>query len=150
MEKRGLAFNLVTTRMLLDNLCDGFDTSCSSKKSLLTTKIKMLHLLNLEGKLSPSLIICKLGIAKSNLAILASGMIVEGLIEKIEDSFDKRVIYYAITSEGKIILVLSSLTPKKRINQLIKKLNFKRKKLAETKLFFETLEVWLIYSFRFS
>ena len=104
MEKRGLAFNLVTTRMLLDNLCDGFDTSCSSKKSLLTTKIKMLHLLNLEGKLSPSLIICKLGIAKSNLAILASGMINEGLIEKIEDSFDKRVIYYAISESGKTLL----------------------------------------------
>lgn len=101
MEKKNLAFNLVTARMLLENLCDGFDTSCNSKKSLLTTKIKMLHLLNLSGQLSPSLIICRLGIAKSNLAILASGMIEESLIKKIEDSFDKRVIYYAITTEGK-------------------------------------------------
>ena len=99
-----MAFNLVTTRMMLDNLCDGFDASCSNKKNLLTTKIKLLHVLNLEGKLSPSLIISKLGIAKSNLAILASGMIGEGLIEKIEDSFDKRVIYYAISESGNTLL----------------------------------------------
>ena len=104
MEKKSLAFNLVTARMLLENLCDGFDTACSSKKSLLTSKIKMLHLLNLEDKLSPSIIICKLGIAKSNLAILASGMIEEGLIEKIEDTFDKRVIYYSITKKGTELL----------------------------------------------
>jgi|AntRauTorcE11897_2_1112592.scaffolds.fasta_scaffold00095_50 DNA-binding MarR family transcriptional regulator len=104
MDKKNLAFNLVTARMLLENLCDGFDTSCSSKKSLLTTKIKMLHLLNLEGRLSPSLIICKLGVAKSNLAILASTMIKEGLIEKVEDTFDKRVIYYNITQKGQELL----------------------------------------------
>jgi len=104
MEKRGLAFNLVTARMLLENLCDGFDVTCNSKKSLLTSKIKMLHLLNLEDKISPSLIICKLGIAKSNLAILATSMIEEGLITKIEDTFDRRVIYYSITEEGKKLL----------------------------------------------
>ena len=38
MEKRGLAFNLVTTRMMLDNLCDGFDASCSNKKTYLQQK----------------------------------------------------------------------------------------------------------------
>jgi len=107
MEKRGLAFNLVTARMLLENLCDGFDVSCNNKKSLLTSKIKMLHLLNLEDKISPSLIICKLGIAKSNLAILATSMIEEGLITKIEDTFDRRVIYYSITEAGKQLLTES-------------------------------------------
>jgi DNA-binding MarR family transcriptional regulator len=104
MDKKSLAFNLVTLRMLIENLCDGFDVSCNSKKNLLTSKIKMLHLLNLEEKISPSLIICKLGIAKSNLAILASGMLKEGLIERIEDTFDKRVIYYSITQKGKDLL----------------------------------------------
>ena len=104
MEKKSLAFNLVTARMLLENLCDGFDARCNSKKNLLTSKIKMLHLLNLEEKISPSLIICKIGIAKSNLAILASGMIKDGLITKIEDTFDKRVIYYSITEKGKELL----------------------------------------------
>ncbi|PKK95849.1 MAG: hypothetical protein CVV59_01600 [Tenericutes bacterium HGW-Tenericutes-4] len=104
MDKKGLAFNLVTIRMLLENLCDGFDVTCNNKKNLLTSKIKMLHLLNLEEKISPSLIICKLGIAKSNLAILAANMIEEGLIEKIEDTFDKRVIYYSITKAGKSLL----------------------------------------------
>lgn len=101
MKNEGLASNLITVRMLLENLCDGFDSSCSSKNSLLTTKIKMLHLLDKEEKISPSLIINKVGIAKSNLAILARNMISEGLIEKLNDSFDKRVIYYKITAKGK-------------------------------------------------
>lgn len=107
MEKKNLASNLVSARMLLENLCDGFDTTCANKKNLLTTKIKMLHLLVLQGKLSPSVIICKLGVAKSNLAILAGGMLEEGLIERIEDSFDKRVIYYSITAAGKELLAQS-------------------------------------------
>ncbi|MGD9901653.1 MAG: hypothetical protein AB7S44_03865 [Spirochaetales bacterium] len=110
MEKKTLADNLVTVRMLLENICDGFDVACNSKKNLLTSKVKMLHLLNQSGKLSPSLIICKLGVAKSNLAILASGMIRENLITKLEDEFDKRVIYYQITPKGKELLDVSLKT----------------------------------------
>lgn len=100
MENKGLSSKLVKVRMLLENLCDGFDSSCSNKKSLLTTKIKMLHLLEEADKISPSFIINKLGIAKSNLAILANRMINEGLIEKSVDETDKRVIYYKITKKG--------------------------------------------------
>jgi len=44
---------------------------------------------------------------------------------------------------GMIFLLLSSLTPRERINKILTK-NCKYKKLAEKKLFFETLEVWLI------
>ena len=104
MEKKTLADNLVTVRMMLENICDGFDSTCNNKKALLTSKVKMLHLLNQTGKLSPSIIICKLGIAKSNLAILANGMLKDGLIEKLEDTFDKRVIYYNIAESGKELL----------------------------------------------
>ena len=104
MGNKVLSINLVKVRMLLENICDGFDTACSNKKSLLTTKIKVLFLLNEQEKISPSIIINKVGVAKSNLAILANGMIAEGLIEKLADTFDKRVIYYKITKKGKELL----------------------------------------------
>ncbi|MEM4230417.1 MAG: Rossmann-like fold-containing protein [Candidatus Pacearchaeota archaeon] len=48
-----------------------------------------------------------------------------------------------LKKEGKIFLLLSSLTPKKRIFNFLKK-NYKFKKLAQKNLFFETLEIWLI------
>ncbi len=49
-----------------------------------------------------------------------------------------------MNKDSKILLLLSSLTPRKRINNLIKNLNYKKTKLAEKKLFFEKLEIWLI------
>jgi release factor glutamine methyltransferase len=48
-----------------------------------------------------------------------------------------------LVKHGKIFLLLSSLTPHKRINNYLTE-NYKFKKLAQRKLFFETLEVWLI------
>ena len=49
-----------------------------------------------------------------------------------------------LNKNGEILLLLSSLTPRSRINKIIEK--FKVEKLAEKKLFYETLEVWLITS----
>jgi len=49
-----------------------------------------------------------------------------------------------LNKNGKAFLLLSSLTPKNRIEKLLKKLKLKKKKLAEKKLFFETLEIWVI------
>ena len=43
--------------------------------------------------------------------------------------------------KGIILLLISSLTPKRRINKLLKELNFKSKIIAEKKLFFESLYV---------
>lgn len=51
-----------------------------------------------------------------------------------------------LTEDGKILLLLSSYTPKLRINKLIKKLNLKKKRLSETKLFFESLIIYIISS----
>ena len=56
--------------------------------------------------------------------------------------FLKQVKNY-LTKNGKILLLLSSLTPRKRINEILEK-NFKKKKVAEKKLFFEKLEIFLI------
>ena len=46
-----------------------------------------------------------------------------------------------LTKDGNILLLVSSLTPKKEINKIIKKY-YKKEKINEKKLFFETLEVW--------
>ena len=51
-----------------------------------------------------------------------------------------------LNKEGIILLSLSSLTPKKEINSLLKKLKLKKKKLSEKKLFMEKLEVWALKS----
>jgi len=46
-----------------------------------------------------------------------------------------------LTKDGEILLLLSSLTPRKEINKITKKY-YKKKKIADKKLFFENLEVW--------
>ncbi len=48
-----------------------------------------------------------------------------------------------LTKTGAILLLLSSLTPRNKIDELIKE-NYKEKKVAEKKLFFEKLEVLLL------
>ncbi|MBU0957972.1 MAG: methyltransferase [Nanoarchaeota archaeon] len=49
-----------------------------------------------------------------------------------------------LEKKGKILLLTSSFTPMKKINQLIKKLNYKKIKLTEKNIFFEKLYVWEI------
>ncbi len=49
-----------------------------------------------------------------------------------------------LNKKGSILLVVSSLTPKKSILELLKKLNMKHTVVAEKRLFFEKLQVWKI------
>ncbi len=49
-----------------------------------------------------------------------------------------------LNKNGIILLLLSSLTPKNKIIKTIKSKNLTYKKIAEKKIFFETLEVWKI------
>jgi release factor glutamine methyltransferase len=49
-----------------------------------------------------------------------------------------------LNRDGKILIVISSLTPSKRIVMLLKTLNLSHKILSSKKLFFEKLEVWEI------
>ena len=46
--------------------------------------------------------------------------------------------------KGKILLLLSSLTPINKINDLLKKLKLKKNVIASKKIFFENLYVWEI------
>ncbi|MSS74312.1 methyltransferase domain-containing protein [Candidatus Pacearchaeota archaeon] len=66
---------------------------------------------------------------------------------KIGDEFILRFLTQSvnhINKEGIILLLVSSLTPKKRIVTLLKKLKLKKTTIATKKLFFEILEVWEI------
>ncbi len=50
-----------------------------------------------------------------------------------------------LNPNGKILLLLSSLTPKKRILKMLREKNFAKRKLSKQKIFMETLEVLKIY-----
>lgn len=49
-----------------------------------------------------------------------------------------------LNKKGVSLLLISSLTPKKRILEFIKKINFKNKIISSKSLFMEKLEVWEI------
>jgi len=49
-----------------------------------------------------------------------------------------------LTGKGIILLVVSSLTPKKAIISLLKKQKMKKEVISSEKLFFEELEIWKI------
>ena len=49
-----------------------------------------------------------------------------------------------LNKNGKILIVFSSLTNKKKVDSLIKKYGFKSKLLEEKKIFFESLYVYLV------
>lgn len=57
--------------------------------------------------------------------------------------FLKKVTKY-LNKNGKVLLVLSSLTPQKKIIFLLKELELVKKILSKQKVFMETLEVWEI------
>ena len=57
-----------------------------------------------NGKTSPKLLIKELVLAKSNLALIASDMISQGLIEKGKDEHNKKEIFYTITEKGNEML----------------------------------------------
>jgi len=49
-----------------------------------------------------------------------------------------------LNPEGNILLLLSTFTPRKRINSILKEKKMKAEKLVEKTLFYESLEVWII------
>lgn len=57
--------------------------------------------------------------------------------------FLKQVKNY-LSKNGVILLVVSSLTPKEKIEDIIKKQKMKKEILSKEKLFFEELQVWKI------
>lgn len=100
MKNVKLQEQLIELRILLQSICDGFDVENLNKKSSLTMRMKILYALSKTDRCCPSVLIKKLGIAKSNLALLCKKMCDDGVIKAVKSEQDKRNIYYSITEKG--------------------------------------------------
>lgn len=98
MENNKIVKNIINVCTRLENLCEGFDIS--SKSALISSKLKVLLAIQDENKISPSMLIEKVGLAKSNIALLCKNLISENLIKSEKDGFDSRIIFYSITEKG--------------------------------------------------
>ena len=100
MDNTSLERLLISLRIELEKLCDGYDTDDANKKSNLTLKMKVLFCLSEKGELNSTYLISTLGIAKSNLTMLCRSMLEEGLLASKKSETDKRNISYIITNKG--------------------------------------------------
>lgn len=100
MRNNKLQEQFVELRIMLQSICDGFDAENLNKKSSLTMRTKVLYALSKNERCCPSVLIDKLGIAKSNLALLCKTMCEDGVIFAVKSEQDKRNIYYSITEKG--------------------------------------------------
>lgn len=91
---------LIDLRITLSTCCDGFSLESSNKGVLLSARTKMLYLLS-DRDMTPSELICSIGIAKSNLANLSKVMAEDGVIESYKTAGNYRNVYYRITSLGR-------------------------------------------------
>ncbi|MBE5746093.1 MAG: winged helix-turn-helix transcriptional regulator [Clostridiales bacterium] len=87
----------------LNNMIDGFDEFFLTKNNNLTIKDKLLIFLQ-EKNLTPFELIKKLGINKTNLALITAELVKQELIIKKQTSFDKRNIEYVITDKGNLYI----------------------------------------------
>lgn len=90
-----LGKNLIELRIASRNACN-FE---QGKGSAVTLRIKALYLLSLKPCTPPELME-KLCMVKSNLALLCNKMVKDGVIVKVKNSDDRRVICYHITEKG--------------------------------------------------
>ena len=94
--------DILSLAVRLENLCEGFDQK--NKSAVLTSKIKILLELSKKDFVTPSFLMEKVGIAKSNVAIICNSLVKEKLILKSRDDFDTREISYKITENGREVL----------------------------------------------
>ena len=98
-----LARNIMRLRILSSNACESFEKQMN-KKNLLTTKVRILFLIDEYKSVSPTFLIDRLYVAKSNIALFCKQLLLEGLIISSQDLIDKRIIYYCLTPKGKEFL----------------------------------------------
>lgn len=81
-------------------------------------KFKVLHLIDRNEKATPNFLIEKLGMARSNLAIMCNKLNKTGLIAKNKEPLNKKEIYYTITDEGKKLLTENYEKAEQNIDKL--------------------------------
>lgn len=90
---------IIELRILLSYVSDGFSLEDASKYTPLTTRIKVLFLLE-QKDFSPFELIEIVGIAKSNLANLLKTMIRDGVVVSYKAENNSKNIFYTITESG--------------------------------------------------
>lgn len=91
--------DLIELRILINSACDGFSSDNLNKDFSLSTKLKILFLL--ENKdLCPSDMTSSLGVAKTNLANLLKKMIDENLIVSYKNMDNSKNVFYRINERG--------------------------------------------------
>ena len=83
-----LARNMMRLRILSSNACESFEKQIN-KKNLLTTKVRILFLIDEYKTVSPTFLIDRLYVAKSNIALFCKQLLLEGLISSSQDLIDK-------------------------------------------------------------
>ena len=111
MKNNKLIKNIIQLCTKLENYCEGFDEN--SKGELISTKLRILIEIDECNKISPCMLVEKIGLAKSNIALICNGMVKDNLLSKQKDEIDNRVVFYSLTDQGK-----------KELNESLKKLEF--------------------------
>ena len=93
-----IARKLLEIKSLSQTICN------ITKNETTNTQIKVLYFVDEYSSISPQILISKLGIVKSNLALITKKMIEDDLIVSKKCLSDKRAIFYSITPKGKRML----------------------------------------------
>ena len=93
-----IARKLLEIKSLSQTICN------ITKNETTNTQIKVLYFVDEYSSVSPQILISKLGIVKSNLALITKKMIEDDLIVSKKSLSDKRAIFYSITQKGKKML----------------------------------------------
>ena len=89
---------ILETKSLCQTICN------ISQNEATQTQVKLLYFIDEYGSCSPQILISKLGIQKTNLALITKQMINSGLIISKKGSYDHRSIFYSLTQKGKTML----------------------------------------------
>lgn len=95
--------NLIELRILINSACDGFSSDNLNKNLSLSTRMKILFLL--ENKdLCPIDMTKSLGVAKTNLANILKSLIADNLIISYKNVDNSKNVFYRINENGLKIL----------------------------------------------
>ncbi|MDD4815868.1 MAG: MarR family transcriptional regulator [Clostridia bacterium] len=89
---------LFEIEILAENICLSANTEIGN------VKFKILYLIEQYGVVSPSLLIGKIGIAKTNLALACRDLIKDNFIASNKSTKDGRGVEYCITPKGEDLL----------------------------------------------
>jgi len=99
MQNQSYGYNLTDLIFTLQSFCEDSDKR-QLNKDLFSVKFKILFAIKVGNKVSPSVLVNKLKIAKSNIALFCKSLLKQNLILSKQDEVDRRVIYYCLTPQG--------------------------------------------------